>query len=610
MPPPPSNPDRKAAGAGGIVHTYQKYDPKEFPSPTAPPPDMAGAALDHMLQFGSMRDFTPEELARAIHLDPSMFPRLGPSLESLAAALRERKRKILEKYETDSVQEQARKAKETTAKEARLPKDLRGAFAQAMRDEQLHDLERLYYKVPDASEFAGDLMRAIERLSDKYQVDELASKYEFTGRDPMSIPEAIEIKNELETIDRLLEQLKEAAKNAQLAIIDMEELSEFAEPGQMEALAAMQQQIEDYIREQAAAQGLTHTREGYQLSPQALKLFQGRLLREIFSTLQAARSGRHEAVTTDDGVVEMSRTRPYAFGDSVTHMDIPQSVVNALLREQGTPEQRTQKDGTRAAGDQRDEEDKSVEGEGQSRGVGAAAPRLRLRPDDIDIHDTKKSPKCATSVVIDMSGSMRNDGQYINAKRMALALDGLIRTEYPGDFLSFVEVFSLAKIRHVSEIPALMPKPVSIRAPRVRLRADLSDPKVPESAIPAHFTNLQHGLRLARQMVAAQDTPNRQIMLITDGLPTAHMDGQHLYLLYPPAPLTEEATMREARACARDGITINVFLLPNWWQTSEDVQFAHRMAEQTRGRVFFTGGRDLDRFVLWDYVRMRRAVIG
>jgi uncharacterized protein with von Willebrand factor type A (vWA) domain len=563
--------------SGGIIHTYQKYDPKEFPSPTTPPPDVASAAFEHMLQFGSMRDLSPEELARAIHLDPSMFPMLGPSLESIAASLKERKRKILETYETETVQHSALKAKEAAARDARPPKDLRGAYSAAMKNEQLHELERIYYKVADGSEFASDLIRSIERLGEKYQVEELASKYEFTGRESMTVPEALEIKAELELIDKLLEQLKDAAKNAQLAIIDMSELSEFAEPGQMDALAAMQQQIEDYIKEQAAAQGLEHSREGYKLGPQSFKIFQGKLLQEIFSTLQASRSGRHDAVATDDGVVEMAKTRPYAFGDSVTHMDIPQSFVNGIIR-QGP--------------------------------VGRTGERPRLRPEDIEIHDTKKSPRCATSVVIDMSGSMRNDGQYINAKRMALALDGLIRSEFPGDFLSFVEVFSLAKIRHISEIPALMPKPVSIRSPRVRLRADLSDPKVSESAIPAHFTNLQHGLRLARQMIAAQDTPNRQIMLITDGLPTAHMDGQHLYLLYPPDPATEEATMREARACAADGITINVFLLPNWWQTSEDVQFAHRMAEQTKGRVFFTAGRDLDRFVLWDYVKMRRSIIG
>lgn len=542
-----------------------------------------------MLRFGSTRSLTPEELARAIRLDPSMFPMLGPSLGAIAESLKERKRKILEKYESSSVQKSARSELERTARDARPPKDLRGKFANAVQHEQLHELEQLYYKVPDNSPFALDLMHVLQSMAEKYQIDELASKYTFTGRESMDIQQALAIKEELEAIDKLLKQLEDAARNAQLAVIDIDELQEFAQSADMDALRALQQQIEDYIRQEAEAQGLDESRQGYALSPKALRLFQGRLLQEIFSTLQAARSGRHEGVLSDDGAVEIAKTKPYEFGDSVSSMDIPQSYVNAALR----------------TASERAAADKSGSGGVTPRNQ----PRFHLLPEDIEVHLTKKTPKCATSVVIDMSGSMRNDGQYINAKRMALALDGLIRSEYPGDFLSFVEVYSIAKIRHVSEVPALMPKPVTIRNPKVRLRADLSDPNISEDLIPPHFTNLQHGLRLARQMLSVQDTPNRQVMLITDGLPTAHMDGEHLYLLYPPDPLTEEATMREARACARDGITINVFLLPNWWQTSEDVQFAHRLAEQTKGRVFFTGGKDLDRFVLWDYVKMRRTII-
>jgi uncharacterized protein with von Willebrand factor type A (vWA) domain len=138
----------------------------------------------------------------------------------------------------------------------------------------------------------------------------------------------------------------------------------------------------------------------------------------------------------------------------------------------------------------------------------------------------------------------------------------------------------------------------------------MSRPDISEFQIPPHFTNIQRGLQIARQFLSVQDTPNRQVILITDGLPTAHFDGQWLYLLYPPDPLTEEATMREARLCSREGITINLFLLPNWGQTSEDVDFAHRLADSTSGRVFFTGGRDLDRYVVWDYVKRRRFIVG
>jgi uncharacterized protein with von Willebrand factor type A (vWA) domain len=98
-------------------------------------------------------------------------------------------------------------------------------------------------------------------------------------------------------------------------------------------------------------------------------------------------------------------------------------------------------------------------------------------------------------------------------------------------------------------------------------------------------------------------------MLITDGLPTAHFEGELLYLLYPPDPRTETATLREAQLCSREGITINIFLLASWNQTPEDVRFAYKVAESTRGRVFFTAGRELDRYVVWDYVARRKSII-
>ena len=234
---------------------------------------------------------------------------------------------------------------------------------------------------------------------------------------------------------------------------------------------------------------------------------------------------------------------------------------------------------------------------------------LRMKPEDIVIHRTRNTPKCATVVIMDMSGSMRYDGQYINVKRMALALDGLIRREYPGDYLNFVEMFTFARPCRGNQIVELLPKPVTIFEPIVRLKADMSSPDISEHNIPPHFTNVQHGLQLARQFLAAQDTPNRQIILITDGLPTAHFEGQWLYLLYPPDPRTEEATMREAHLCQRDGITINLFLVPSWSQSEEDIRFAYRVAESTRGRVFFTAGGDLDRFVVWDYINRKREIL-
>jgi uncharacterized protein with von Willebrand factor type A (vWA) domain len=205
---------------------------------------------------------------------------------------------------------------------------------------------------------------------------------------------------------------------------------------------------------------------------------------------------------------------------------------------------------------------------------------------------------------------MRYNGQYINVKRMGLALSGLIHSEYPGDYLHFIEMYTFAKPRRSGELVELLPKPVMIYDPVVRFRVNMGRDDISEFQIPPHFTNIQHALHLARKCLAAQDTPNRQVVLITDGLPTAHFEGAWLYLLYPPDQRTEAATFREGQLCQREHITINIFLVPSWSQSEEDIRFAYRLAESTKGRVFFPAGRDLDRYVVWDYVKRKREVVG
>ena len=429
------------------------------------------------------------------------------------------------------------------------------------------------------------LIGLVERLGEVYQIDELGAKWTFTGREKLSVVKALEVKEELETIEELLRQLAEAKKNARIGLIDMEALGQFLEQGQINELDALRRQVQELVEQAAAQQGLERTKRGYELTPKALRTFQGKLLEQIFSALAPSRTGRHQGAIVGDGAVELVPTRPYEFGDSVAHMDIPGSLVNALLRQAGE----AGAGGTAPAG---------------SRGT------LRLEARDIEVHRTRNSPKCATTVVLDMSGSMRHGGLHRNVKRMALALQGLVQREYPGDFLQFIEMYSFAKPRAAGEIVRLMPKPVTIFDSVVRLRADMSDPHIAETDIPPHFTNIQHALQLSRQHLARQDTPNRQVIIITDGLPTAHFEGSQLFLLYPPHRRTEEATIREAQACRREGITVNVFLLSGWSQSREDIQFAYRLAETAQGRVFFTAGKDLDRFVVWDYVSRRRSIIG
>ncbi len=566
--------DKRQNRVGGVLQTYTKYDPVKFPSPTQPPPDIVSPLMNQMMSWGSARQLTEEELANAIRLDPEQFKNLGPSLDMIKAVLEERKRKILETYETKTVQFTAKKVFRKKAKGFDgIPKEMRAAYKEAVAREQLYDLENLWYRAgDDASDLAMHLMGLMGNLGDKYQIDELASRWHFTGHESMTIPEALEIKEELEKIEELLEQVEQASESAQIAILDMEQLGEFMDDQTMHSLEEMKKQIDEYVDQIAAQQGLNKKDGKYELTPQAVRTFQGKLLTRIFSHLKESNSGRHQANVQGEGAVELQQTKPYEFGDSITQMDIPQTFINALIRD-------------------------------------SSQSPIRLKSEDIEIHRTRNNPKAATVIVMDMSGSMRYDGQYINVKRMAMAMDGLIRSEYPGDYLNFIEMYTFGKLRRQGEIIELMPKPVTVHDPFVQLKVDMSRPDVSEHMVHQHFTNIQHSLKLARTLLSTQNTPNRQVMLITDGLPTAHFEGSTLYMLYPPHRVTEDATMREAMLCAQEGITINTFLVPSWSQSEEDIRFAHRLSESTKGRVFFTAGGDLDRFVVWDYIQGKREII-
>jgi hypothetical protein len=516
---------------GGIVHTYQRYDPQRFPPPSGPAgPDLAGAAMDHMMAFGDRRKLTEEDLANAVKIDPSQIAGLGPSLDALIRLLEERRRKILETYETDSVRADAERRYREACDELDPPKPLREDVRKALRRGQIPELERVWYAAERRDpEFANELLGALSHLSDRFEVDELAARWHFTGRQGLTVEQAIQLKMELESIEKLLEQLREAKKNAKIGIIDLDELKQFVDEADIDQLNEMGKQIAELVRRQAEAQGLERDAEGnYSLTPKAHRVFQAKLLDEIFSDLEAGRAGRHTGPIEGEGVVEIPKTRPYEFGDAASNIDLTQTLINAAVSSGGVERGRN--------------------------------GRVRIKADDIEIHRTRNNPKCATCLLVDMSGSMAQMGQYIQSKRMAMAMDGLLRSEYPGDFLRTIEIASFARTVPPGEIISLMPKPVTIRDSVVRMRVDMADPNVSESMVHPHFTNIQHGLSLARRHLANVDTPNKQVILFTDGLPTAHFengpetgirkgkqtgDENYLYLLYPPT------RSPNARRCGR-----------------------------------------------------------
>ena len=207
--------------------------------------------------------------------------------------------------------------------------------------------------------------------------------------------------------------------------------------------------------------------------------------------------------------------------------------------------------------------------------------RVQLTPDDFEIEQTEQSVRTATVLMLDLSMSMPMRGNFLPAKKVAMALHALISMQFPRDFLGLVSFSRLAHVFPAKDLPS------------VTWDYD-------------YGTNMQHGLALARQLLA-REHGTKQIIMITDGEPTAHIDpyGRSIFD-YPPTRDCIDATLLEVSRCTREHITINTFMID---ADSGLQHFVDRMTELNRGRAFFTTPENLGDFVLHDFLDQRRRLL-
>jgi uncharacterized protein with von Willebrand factor type A (vWA) domain len=219
------------------------------------------------------------------------------------------------------------------------------------------------------------------------------------------------------------------------------------------------------------------------------------------------------------------------------------------------------------------------------------------------VHETEYQASCATVVLIDMSGSMGRYGKYYTTKKVALALHGLVRGQYPQDSIKMVGFYTLASVLGERELLGSAPKPVGLYDSRVHLRLSLDKP-LPRQV--QHFTNIHAGLKLARNLLVRSGAPNKQIIVITDGEPTAHVEGREVVLIYPPSEKTARATLAEAQRCAQAGIRISSFALVEDYFYLGLVNFVEQMARVTRGVAAYCSADDLSKYVFDSFQHGRR----
>lgn len=302
------------------------------------------------------------------------------------------------------------------------------------------------------------------------------------------------------------------------------------------------------------------------VTPRGVRRVENKALEDLFQITRKDRLGKHETDFRGAGQTLHEESKPYEYGDPVANLNMHETLKNALHRQ------------------------------------GGGAP-VHITEDDFVVHDTEYQTSCATVVLLDMSGSMSRYGKYGSAKKIALALGALVRGKYPGDTLHVVGFYTYASPLSERELLYSAPKPVSIYDPRVRLRINLDQPP---RFVPEHFTNIHAGLQFARRLLRRQAAQNKQIITITDGEPTAHIEGRDIVLIYPPAEKTANVTLAEARRCADEGLHLSTFALVEDYFYLGLVNFVEKMAQVTGGVAAYCNAQDLGSLVVDSFVGGRR----
>jgi uncharacterized protein with von Willebrand factor type A (vWA) domain len=303
------------------------------------------------------------------------------------------------------------------------------------------------------------------------------------------------------------------------------------------------------------------------LSPRGARRLEDRAMHELFTIARKDTPGKHETQFKGAGQVVHEDSKPYVYGDPVANLNLHETLKNAVVRQRGgTP--------------------------------------IKVSEDDFVVHQTEYQTSCATVILLDMSGSMARYGKFYHAKKVALALQALVRGRFQEDALHVIGFYTYASPLSERSLALAMPKPVSLFDSRVFLRVSLDRPP---AFVPEHFTNIQAGLRFARDILRRQHVQNKQIICVTDGEPTAHIEGRDLVLIYPPSERTANHTLEEVARCTREGIRISTFALIEDYFYLGLMNFVDRMARLSRGVAAYCTAGELGRYVLDSFVSGRRA---
>ena len=380
------------------------------------------------------------------------------------------------------------------------------------------------------------LSRNLETL---FPSDDLQREYRFGGEESLDFSEALKLMEELQKMDALEEQMQDAQRDS-LDAIDPDLFKELMGDEALEELEKLREMLKKL--EEAGYVQLKNGR--YELTPQGMRKIGQKALQDIFAQLTKDKVAGHSIKAKGRGGEREEDTKKYEWGDDLD-LDFQKTLMNALQRN-------------------------------------ATKPPLKLSVEDFEINQWHAATRTAIVLMLDMSLSMFMHNYFEAAKRTTIALDCLIRGQFPKDNLYIVGFGQYARVIKKEEL-------FYVGQNRYE-----------------HGTNLQHGLMLAEKLLAKEGATNKQIIVVTDGEPTAHVENGDIYFGYPPSIRTMQLTLREVRNVTKKGITINTFMLDDSAYMSA---FVTRMATLNKGRVFFADPSNLGKYILHDYITKKKKLI-
>jgi uncharacterized protein with von Willebrand factor type A (vWA) domain len=401
------------------------------------------------------------------------------------------------------------------------------------------------------AQLRGLMEAVLEDMDLRWQVDRLARNlqlaapeagwgrsYGFEGEGPMSISRATDLASQMGQLDAMEDLLQSASSPDALSEIDLDQVR--AHMGEdaarsLDRLAKLTKSLAD--------QGLIERVGGRtELTPRGVRRLGQKALADLFGQLNKDRIGDHSATSVGSGHDREETTKAYEYGDPL-NLHLSTTVHNAVRR-------------------------------------GGSGVPVRLSPEDFEVVETEALARSATVLLVDLSMSMPMRDNFVPAKRMAMALENLISSRFPRDYLGIVGFSEVAREIRPDELPTAMWDYV-------------------------YGTNLQHALALARRMLA-HEHGTKQIIVVTDGEPTAHIDDYgEPHFEYPPTPETLRRTMAEVIRVTRAGIVINCFALD---LERTHYPFVEQIARVNGGRTFYTTPDALGGYVLVDFLKHRRVL--